>query len=502
MATGKQCSKCGEDIVGQVLNADGGSFHPDCFACDTCQQRITAKFSKMDGKRICANCVPKNKCEGCGEDIPGAATKVDDKFFHPECFKCAGCEKLLSSSFFRDGPRFMCKECIEKGGAEAGDPESKTKARQVCRACKLPIEGHVVMGDKDDPFHEECFVCARCGEKLETFIIDEHHRFKYQERRYVCGPCGEKELEERQTKRGSAEKRPCIICKEPCVVEDQAMHLLDGGVLHWSCFKCCGCGEQEKVYGDHTVMRLLRTKVEALREGTYFCKACITKQQPASEPLPEPKKIVRLLPHGTYVGKGVGAGTPPPQLVYSVKLMSEGQCWVDYTSQTPIATSTWHVEGSYTEERVDGKTKSVAFEVKARPFGGGPEPGSVLELAVEPGDTHEVLVIEGVKCVLQIGVPEYEIQEMMRPKPAPAPAPEPAPAPAAAKTEPEAPSEFLSLEELQNADVWKAKGIDAGKREMFLPDSDFATLFGMGKSDFEALPKWKRDKAKKDHGLF
>lgn len=45
-------------------------------------------------------------------------------------------------------------------------------------------------------------------------------------------------------------------------------------------------------------------------------------------------------------------------------------------------------------------------------------------------------------------------------------------------------------------------GVDPSCKEMFLDNGEFQSLFGMDKQSFEALPKWKRQKAKKDHGLF
>eukprot|EP00930_Biecheleria_cincta_P063173 TRINITY_DN48676_c0_g1_i1.p1 TRINITY_DN48676_c0_g1~~TRINITY_DN48676_c0_g1_i1.p1 ORF type:complete len:497 (-),score=136.82 TRINITY_DN48676_c0_g1_i1:128-1618(-) len=60
----------------------------------------------------------------------------------------------------------------------------------------------------------------------------------------------------------------------------------------------------------------------------------------------------------------------------------------------------------------------------------------------------------------------------------------------------------LSLEELQDPKIWKSKGVNAGERETYLSDDVFVNLFGMEKSAFAKLPKWKRDNKKKEHGLF
>lgn len=64
------------------------------------------------------------------------------------------------------------------------------------------------------------------------------------------------------------------------------------------------------------------------------------------------------------------------------------------------------------------------------------------------------------------------------------------------------PREFLTLAELQDIEIWKPKQVDSAIRECYLSDDEFQAVFGMDKSSFAALPKWKRDKAKKEHSLF
>ena len=44
--------------------------------------------------------------------------------------------------------------------------------------------------------------------------------------------------------------------------------------------------------------------------------------------------------------------------------------------------------------------------------------------------------------------------------------------------------------------------VDLTAKETFLSDSDFEAVFGQDKGTFNAQAKWKRDAAKKKHGLF
>ena len=45
-------------------------------------------------------------------------------------------------------------------------------------------------------------------------------------------------------------------------------------------------------------------------------------------------------------------------------------------------------------------------------------------------------------------------------------------------------------------------GVDPSKREAYVKDSVFESLFGMDRAAFAALPKWKQVAAKKKHKLF
>jgi len=59
-------------------------------------------------------------------------------------------------------------------------------------------------------------------------------------------------------------------------------------------------------------------------------------------------------------------------------------------------------------------------------------------------------------------------------------------------------STVYSIEQLQG----RVAGINAAKKEDYLSDADFSTVFNMSRSDFSALPGWKAQAAKKKAGLF
>jgi hypothetical protein len=178
---------------------------------------------------------------------------------------------------------------------------------------------------------------------------------------------------------------------------------------------------------------------------------------------------------------------------YAIRLLEGRRCQLDCTTSTPSSGGEWRVSGTYKEQLNDvGELKTVKFTPD--------QEGRHYEFTVEKGETYEDLICEGITCPFQIGVPDYEIAQMMKPPQKMAP-PKPVPTATPAQDKPGVEG-FLSLEDLRNADVWKVKGVDAGSREKYLSDEAFDAVFGMSKSAFEALPKWKRDGKKKEHGLF
>lgn len=177
-----KCSVCNEDITGAFLTVDGEVFHNECFKCGGCGNALGTAFKVRDGKKLCDSCEPDVICALCNKAITGSILKNGDKSYHAECFKCEVCaEKLDSSEFFRKDGQVMCKSCAEP---KKSDPEKK-ELPKVCRYCEESItSGTVKLGNGQDAFHENCFVCEDCTEPLgTTFTFDEKAN------KYRCSAC-------------------------------------------------------------------------------------------------------------------------------------------------------------------------------------------------------------------------------------------------------------------------------------------------------------------------
>jgi len=112
-----RCGKCGNAIVGEVVNAMKDTFHMNCFLCVQCHQPIgTGSFHIEDGKVYC----PKDwqqmfqtKCYGCQFPIEPGDRWVEalNENWHSECFNCSTCQcNLEGQPFFAKQGKPYCKK--------------------------------------------------------------------------------------------------------------------------------------------------------------------------------------------------------------------------------------------------------------------------------------------------------------------------------------------------------------------------------------------------------
>jgi len=521
------CAACGKEIVGQSIGVKGEHFHLECFVCGKCKNPIKGQFKTQEGVRICMNCSPAQYCGICKKAVSGTMLKMGGQVFHPDCFKCAECRVSLQGGVCVREGKHLCEKCASSGG--------QVKVTSTCAKCRKEMEagsaGNVVAGDW---FCQDCFTCAKCSSALnvDRFVLDPELR-KAGEYACICQDCAGAAAPAKSTA-----ETPCIVCKE--LVTSDPLKLLDGSVLHRTCLKCKGCGGSP----DADKPGVLTAKLKSLKSGHYTCSNC---DQATEAEL------------GTYGGKGkVGRD----DVSYCICLRPRHFFWLDYTAMNPINTTSFHAEGKYTRTAKEGGGAELVLTVEVCPFGGGPKMGTVYRAELEAGGKE--IVCEGIRCAktqmldadLQRGgsegIPEFDPKApsptqssparkasaaaaspspdkpaaapraaepssaakapaaAAAPKAAPAAAPSPAeaapaPAPAPAAEKPAAaaaPGQTLTLEQLKDPEACRAHGIDPAAKEANLSDADFVAVFGTSKEDFAKLPKWKRDRQKKEVGLF
>lgn len=104
-ATCPQCAQCEQPITDKVITALGKQWHEDHFLCDMCKIALgAAEFHEREGKAVCQECFRckvADKCKACGEPIEASATIALDAKWHPDCFKCTTCGKVILSAQFK-----------------------------------------------------------------------------------------------------------------------------------------------------------------------------------------------------------------------------------------------------------------------------------------------------------------------------------------------------------------------------------------------------------------
>ncbi|TRY91700.1 hypothetical protein DNTS_003340 [Danionella cerebrum] len=188
-----ECSRCrsGFDPAERILNSGGELYHMRCFSCAQCLQEIQeGVYYEFEGRKYCehdfqmlfAPC-----CHQCGEFVVGRVIKAMNGSWHPNCFCCDGCQVVLADTgFVRSGSRHLCRPCHVRERAQA-------QGKFICQRCQMVIEGAPLVY-RSDPYHPDHFSCSHCGKELtsearelrsELFCLPCHDKLCVP----ICGAC-------------------------------------------------------------------------------------------------------------------------------------------------------------------------------------------------------------------------------------------------------------------------------------------------------------------------
>ncbi|XP_069774989.1 filamin-binding LIM protein 1 isoform X2 [Narcine bancroftii] len=158
------CSFCNQLIPSTIpaLEAMNKIFHENCFKCRKCNCRLVGKkYYILDGDPHCDSCYQNTleKCGKCNKTIMNQIIRAVGKAFHPECFTCIVCHRLIGTERFGVNQANEI-HCIE---------DFQRKYAPQCCACKMPITPE---NGKEEcinielfglRFHVNCYRCEKCG---------------------------------------------------------------------------------------------------------------------------------------------------------------------------------------------------------------------------------------------------------------------------------------------------------------------------------------------------
>ncbi|XP_044730200.1 transforming growth factor beta-1-induced transcript 1 protein-like [Chrysoperla carnea] len=173
------CVVCNEPITSRILKAMGKTYHPEHFKCAGCEQTITNERFHVDNneKIYCEPCYTKmflSKCKKCGEPIKERLIKALGADWHEDHFVCAQCGKVLHGVPF-----------YEKDGLPYCEEDFTQKFAPKCKKCGKPIVDQVIKA-LDAQWHAGCFVCCKCNSPItdSVFQIDDKGM-------PICSKCAE-----------------------------------------------------------------------------------------------------------------------------------------------------------------------------------------------------------------------------------------------------------------------------------------------------------------------
>ncbi|XP_061943406.1 actin-binding LIM protein 1 isoform X6 [Apis cerana] len=177
----------------------------------------------------------KTFCQSCKKKCSGEVLRVQDKYFHIGCFKCAQCNASLAQGgfFAREGSYYCTKDYRERWGTK-------------CAGCGEYVEGDVVTAGDKHAFHPNCFHCQRCrqpllGQGTKVSLVQGQalcHRCVGIPVREASTPIGNSSAT-RGSGDGPSDPGACAGCGNQ-LREGQALVALDRQWHVW-CLKCHSC---------------------------------------------------------------------------------------------------------------------------------------------------------------------------------------------------------------------------------------------------------------------
>ena len=390
-------------------------------------------------------------CAHCHESIRSAFVMARDAIFHPNHFLCLTCRTPLGGKpYLEHGGHFYC----EKDYYEQFNPK--------CHTCHATITGAYVSA-LGASYHQHCFTCAHCHAPFSDAQYRQHNGQPYCEQHFaeLCAP-------------------PCHTCQQP--ITAAIFEALDRK-YHLDCFVCAEGGHP---IGENVLFHL--------HEGNVYCPQHFE---------------ARFLQLCVKCGKGIKS-----QYVKVGEEMFHSECWqcgecgcvlrVDNCAQldNKFFCKVCVVEKKRQASPLAALQSNPTSNRSSRAPSNVSSPQPTRQPALTAANIPPPITASdpAASAPTPAAAATSHSADVVPLSSAPA-ASTPAAAEAADYAAPGSGGLVVAYGELKGAEQRPA-GVDPRRKECYLGDDEFKSVFGVGRDEFDKLPAWKRNEQKKKVGLF
>lgn len=239
------CQKCNKKCSGEVLKVQDKYFHIDCFKCKACSNSLAqGGFFLKDGEYYCANDYQKSfgtKCAACGEFVEGEVVSALGNTYHQKCFVCMRCRQPFPAgervTFM--GREYLCQKCIQIPVVTSQVTEQSANPANIkCAGCQDELREGQALIALDKQWHIWCFKCHACNGVL-------HGEYMGRDGHPYC----EKDYHQQFGVK-------CAHCER--FIAGKVLQAGDNHHFHPTCARCSKCGDP---FGDGEEMYLQGTAI-------------------------------------------------------------------------------------------------------------------------------------------------------------------------------------------------------------------------------------------------
>lgn len=234
------CQACKKKCSGEVLRVQDKYFHMQCFKCKVCGNSLAqGGFFSKDGEYYCTSDYQKNfgsKCAVCNQYVEGEVVTALGKTYHQKCFTCDRCRQSFPSGekVTYTGKEVLCPKCVHIPVQDMSPKSSPTtNSANECAGCKEELKEGQALVALDQQWHIWCFKCTTCGTVLHGEYMG-RNGVPYCERDY-------------QKQFGVK----CAYCNR--FISGKVLQAGDNHHFHPTCARCTKCGDP---FGDGEEMYL------------------------------------------------------------------------------------------------------------------------------------------------------------------------------------------------------------------------------------------------------